>query len=132
METGVFILLVEDDAAVRDLLLEVLHDGGFTAATANNGEDAIAMLDAADAEFRALITDVNLVPGKLTGWDVAKHARELIPELPVVYMTGAAGNEWASMGVPKSVLLVKPFAPAQILTAVSQLLNSAASSTSVE
>jgi hypothetical protein len=53
---------------------------------------------------------VNLIPGKLTGWDAAKHARELIPELPVVYMIGAAGTEWASMGVPKSILLTKPFA----------------------
>jgi hypothetical protein len=38
-------------------------------------------------------------------------------------MTGTHGEEWASKGVPDSVLLNKPFAPAQIVTAVSQLLN---------
>jgi DNA-binding response OmpR family regulator len=85
------------------------------------------MLDAAGADYRALITDVHLTPGKLTGWDVAKRARELTPELPVVYMTGAAGHEWTSMGVPNSILLTKPFAPAQVLTAVSGLLNQAGS-----
>lgn len=38
-------------------------------------------------------------------------------------MTGAATDEWARLGVPKSILLTKPFAPAQLVTAVSQLLN---------
>lgn len=38
-------------------------------------------------------------------------------------MTGAGANDWPSHGVPKSVLLNKPFAPAQIVTAVAQLLN---------
>jgi hypothetical protein len=38
-------------------------------------------------------------------------------------MTGVAAEEWARLGVPKSILLTKPFAPAQLVTAVSQLLN---------
>jgi hypothetical protein len=38
-------------------------------------------------------------------------------------MTGAAAADWSANGVPKSILLNKPFAPAQIVTAVSQLLN---------
>jgi len=80
------------------------------------------MLEAKGAAYNALVTDVNL-GGKLTGWDVAKRARELTPDMPVIYMTGAAANEWASNGVPNSILLSKPFAPAQLLTAVSNLLN---------
>jgi two-component system, cell cycle response regulator CpdR len=38
-------------------------------------------------------------------------------------MTGAAAEEWGSHGVPNSVLLQKPFAPAQLVTTVSNLLN---------
>jgi hypothetical protein len=38
--------------------------------------EAISMLDVAGMGFKALVTDVNLAPGKLTGWDVARHARE--------------------------------------------------------
>jgi hypothetical protein len=38
-------------------------------------------------------------------------------------MTGAAAEQWASHGVPNSILLTKPFAPAQLVTALSQLLN---------
>ena len=42
---------------------------------------------------------------------------------PIVYMTGAAAEQWPSHGVPNSILLGKPFAPAQLVTAISQLLN---------
>jgi len=73
-------------------------------------------------KYRALITDINL-PGRFSGWDVARRARELNPEIPVVYMTGAAADQWASQGLPDSILLTKPFAVAQIVTAVSQLIN---------
>jgi DNA-binding response OmpR family regulator len=72
--------------------------------------------------YRALVTDVNL-KGRLSGWEVARQIREKDPAFPVVYMTGAAGDGWASRGVPNSILLQKPFAPAQLVTAVSNLLN---------
>ncbi len=73
-------------------------------------------------EFRALVTDVNL-KGAKSGWDLARLARERDPDFPVVYMTGTAADDWAKLGVPNSILLTKPFAPAQLVTAVSQLLN---------
>jgi multidrug efflux pump subunit AcrA (membrane-fusion protein) len=60
---------------------------------------------------------------KLTGWDVARHAREIDAGFPVVYITGANADDWASKGVPNSILLSKPLAQEQLLTAVSQLLN---------
>ena len=45
--------------------------------------------------------------------------------MPVIYMTGTHAEDWASKGVPNSVLLTKPFAPAQLVTALSNLLNAA-------
>ena len=101
-----------------------LAEGGFQSEVVSSGEKAAVLLQDKHSEFRALLTDINL-RGKLTGWDVAKRARELNPNIPVVYMTGAAADEWPSHGVPNSVLLQKPFAPAQIVTAISQLLNQA-------
>jgi DNA-binding response OmpR family regulator len=68
------------------------------------------------------VTDIDL-NGRFDGWEVAKRAREIDPAFPVVYMTGAAADEWGSHGVPNSILLTKPFAPAQLVTAVSNLLN---------
>jgi DNA-binding response OmpR family regulator len=45
------------------------------------------------------------------------------PTLPVIYVTAAREEEWATDGVPNSILISKPFAPAQLVTALSNLLN---------
>ena len=81
------------------------------------------MLDSAEGKYRALVTDINLGREKLDGWEVARHAREIDPAFPVVYMSGDSAEDWASKGVPNSIMLAKPFAPAQLVTAVDQLLN---------
>jgi two-component SAPR family response regulator len=59
---------------------------------------------------------------------VAKHAREINDKLPIIYITGASAHDWASKGVPNSQLMPKPFAVAQVVTAISQLINAAANS----
>ena len=116
------ILLVEDDNAIQSMVEESLSEGGFDLAIAASGEEAVTLLRSRTTEYRALVTDINL-RGRINGWEVAKQAREINPVFPVVYMTGSAVDEWAANGVPNSLLLAKPFAPAQLLTAVSQLLN---------
>lgn len=116
------ILVVEDEADLQDVVTDALTDGGYQAKVSSSGEDAVKLIEPDVGKYRALLTDVNL-SGELTGWDVAKRARELNPDIPVVYMTGAAADQWASHGVPNSILLQKPFAPAQVVTAISQLLN---------
>lgn len=88
----------------------------------------MSLLDAIKPKYRALVTDVKL-SGKIEGWEIAKYAREIDPALPVVYMTGDSADDWAANGVPSSILLTKPFAPAQLVTAVSQLLNTGTSTT---
>ncbi|MBR1230297.1 MULTISPECIES: response regulator [unclassified Bradyrhizobium] len=123
MDGVVTILVVEDDQVIRDLVEEALSDGGFESANAPSGKEAITLLKG-DSKFRAVVTDIDL-PGGLDGWEVARVAREIDPAMPVVYMTGTHGEEWASKGVPNSLLLTKPFALAQLVTAVSQLLNGA-------
>ncbi len=114
------ILLVEDDHLIQSMVEEALTDGGFEVTIFASGEEAIAALKI--KPFRAVVSDIHL-SGKLEGWDVARVAREGDPALPIIYMTGAAAEDWASKGVPNSVILKKPFAPAQLVTAVSQLLN---------
>ena len=91
-------------------------------------EEAITLLQSDKSMFRAVVTDINLL-GKLDGWDVARVAREDDSAMPVIYMTGKHCDEWASKGVPNSILLAKPFAPAQLLTAISNLLNTSAGPT---
>jgi CheY-like chemotaxis protein len=117
------ILVVEDDQLIQSLVEETLGDGGFETAIAASGEEALSLLQDHKGKYRALVTDINL-QGKMDGWEVAQHAREIEPDFPVVYMSGNAAADWTSKGVPNSIMLAKPFAPAQLVTAVSNLLNS--------
>ena len=125
MEDLTAILVVEDDTLIQALVEEALSDGGFEIVISSSGENAVELLDAPDAKFRALVTDIDLGRDKLDGWQVARRAREINPTFPIVYMSGSSAEDWASKGVPHSIMLAKPFASAQLVTAVAQLLNAA-------
>jgi DNA-binding response OmpR family regulator len=123
VENLLIILVVEDEQLLQSIVEESLTDGGFETVIASSGENAVELLDASEGKFRALVTDINLGSGKIDGWNVAQHAREIDANFPIVYMSGKDADDWASKGVPNSIMLAKPFAPAQLVTAVSQLLN---------
>jgi DNA-binding response OmpR family regulator len=114
------VLLVEDEALIQELLRDALEDGGYQVLTAGSVDEAMPLLDDVGDEIGGLITDVNL-GGSLSGWDVARRARELNERLPVIYISGDSGYEWSSRGVPHSALLTKPFAPAQLVVALAAL-----------
>ena len=122
MDDSPLVLVIEDEAPLQGLVEEWLTDSGFAADILASGEEALNRFKSGFKNYRAVVTDVNL-KGELNGWDIARQIREIDPAFPVVYMTGAAADEWGSQGVPSSILLAKPFAPAQLVTAVSQLLN---------
>ena len=129
MNEGVpVILVIEDDEAIQSLVEDALSEGGFETAVAQSGEEAVTLLKGHKGKYRALVTDINL-RGNMEGWEVAQHAREIEPEFPVVYMSGKSAEEWPVKGVPNSVMLAKPFAPAQLVTAVANLLNSGSPTT---
>jgi DNA-binding response OmpR family regulator len=116
------ILVIEDDPPIQVVVEDALADGGFEPAIAPSGEEAVTLLRGNRRKYCALVTDINLM-GRINGWELARLAREINPEFPILYITGAHADQWPSRGVPNSVLLTKPFAPAQLVTAVSRLLN---------
>jgi DNA-binding response OmpR family regulator len=132
LENPLIILVVEDDHLIQCVVEQSLTDGGFESVIASSGKNAVELLDASERKYRALVTDINLGRGGIDGWDVARHAREIDPNFPVVYMSGKDADDWASKGVPNSIMLAKPFAPAQLVTAVSQLLNASPPTAPVE
>jgi DNA-binding response OmpR family regulator len=113
--------LAEDEAALAELFAEFLADAGFDVRTASDGGKAIAALR--EGQFHALITDIRLPSEGPNGWELARRARELHPDMAVIYVSGDSAVEWAAQGVPRSVMLAKPFAPAQLVAAVANLLN---------
>jgi len=116
------VLVVEDEELLQEIVHDALKEGGFDLTTVASGQEAAAMIESGVVKYSALVTDITL-NGAMKGWEIARLVRQIDPAFPVVYMTGAAADDWASEGVPNSILLNKPFAPAQLITAVSQLLN---------
>ncbi|ASP79055.1 response regulator [Sinorhizobium meliloti] len=121
MET-VTILLAEDQGLLLTEFEDALSEAGFNVISETNGKEAIDRLRSGDPSIDGLITDI-LFPDSPDGWEVARIAREINTEIPVVYITGSSSADWASKGVPKSIRLEKPFAVAQLISAISQLLN---------
>lgn len=125
MQKGsVVLLVVEDEPLIQGLLEDMLAEAGFEVTTACNGDQAIAELATGAGRFRAVITDIRLGTGP-DGWEVGQRARELVAEMSVVYVTADSDHMWLSKGVPGSVLVLKPFSSAQIITVVSTLLTEA-------
>lgn len=116
------VLVVEDETLIMLDVQEGLEDAGYAVRCAKNADEAFAQFDREPSRIKALVTDIKLGSGA-SGWEVAVHVRESLPTIPVVYMSGDSASEWSSRGVPNSVMIQKPFALAQIVTAVSSLLN---------
>jgi DNA-binding response OmpR family regulator len=116
------ILVIEDEYAIQGIVDDALTEGGFATDILSSGEEALTLFRGGLKNYKVLVTDVAL-KGRLSGWEVAAQIREGEPNFPVVYMSGVHADEWASKGVPNSIMLPKPFAPAQLVTAVAQLLN---------
>lgn len=120
----VTVLLVEDEGLLAFALEEAFVDAGYEAVVAKDGNVAVRELEANPERFKAVVTDIRMPKGP-DGWDVGHRARELMPTMAVVYMSGDSARDWVSKGVPNSLMLSKPFALDQAVTAVSQLLNNA-------
>ncbi|MCK1480395.1 response regulator [Bradyrhizobium sp. 197] len=115
------ILLVEDEDLLREMLEETLVEAGYGVLSAASGEAAADLLVGAPLP-RALVTDVNLGRAGIDGWALARLAREHDPSCAILYVSGGSAHRWASNGVPRSIILPKPFAPAQLVEALSDLL----------
>ena len=99
------ILLAEDEALVRELIIEDLNDAGFEVVAARDGEEALQILRE-DSNFDVLFTDIRM-PGSVDGWQLAEHGRQLISGLRVIYSTGL-GEADRAIG-PTDRFLTKPY-----------------------
>lgn len=122
------ILLAEYETLLLLDFEQALAEAGFGVIAVSSGRKAIALLNSGDASIQGMVTDIPFREPP-DGWDVARVAREIDPEIPVVYVSGDSAPDWASKGVPNSIMLEKPFAMAQLVTAISQLLNGRSSGT---
>jgi PAS domain S-box-containing protein len=107
------VLVVDDDAEIRRLLATILSDAGYETRALTPGPEAIAC--ARTPGWDVLITDVEM-PGT-SGPELARSAREALPELGVVLMSGREAEGGVSLDA-RSVFLAKPFRSDDLVRAV--------------
>lgn len=117
------ILLVEDEAGIRNMFAAALRRAGFSVIAARNGEDAIDAIRAHTAPIDLVVTDV--VMPKLGGKELFEMLRRGHPGIPVLLMSGYPASAIAAAEVVdlETRFLPKPFGPEVLLARVRQILG---------
>ncbi|MCB2189121.1 MAG: response regulator [Deltaproteobacteria bacterium] len=120
---GGVILLVDDEAALRDLGVLALTEHGYRVLTAESGEEALAVFQQKKDAVKLVILDLGM-PG-MGGRRCLHELKELAPALPVIVASGYLGGEQLpdSLGSQTAAILPKPFKRADLLAAVDQALR---------
>ena len=118
---GEQILVVEDDAGVRLLAVRMLEQLGYQTVEAENGEDALHLLDT-EPSIVLVFSDV-VLPGGMNGVELAKKAWLSYPDLKVLFTSGFPRDFMA----PDYELLEKPYSKSVLASAISEMLEPAAS-----
>lgn len=112
------ILVVEDEAVVREVLVTELEEVGYKVVAVDSGEKALSILQDKKQQIDWLFTDIRL-PGVVDGWRVADEFRLSHPLRPVVYATGHNPEEPRQLH--GSFFFRKPYRPSQIVAAFHRL-----------
>ncbi len=117
------VLLVEDEAPVRDTVEKVLKRLGCKAITAKDGEQALALWSQHRGKIDLLLTDM-VMPGGMSGRDLAAQILRDEPRLPVIYSTGyGAEFDAAALTADGQCLLMKPYDIASLASAIGKALT---------
>ncbi len=113
------VLVVEDEPLVLMFVTEALEMAGFSLMQAHNGQAALELLSMTE-DIDAVVTDVRMP--KLSGFELVSSIRTLRPDLPVVFMSGFAGDNIPAE-LSEVPVLVKPFDPQLLVSTVRAILK---------
>ncbi len=113
------VLVVEDEFLIRLTLVEALSDEGFEVLEADTGDAALSILQS-DGPISLLLTDIQL-PGSLNGNTLVTKARETLPDLPVIFMTGRLDSADEARRSERDVFISKPYTLVDICQAAKRL-----------
>jgi two-component system cell cycle sensor histidine kinase/response regulator CckA len=120
------VMLVEDEKTVARLASRTLRQHGYTVLQADNGSDALQILEQRNGTVQLLVTD--LVMPKMGGRELATRARSLNPHIRVLYMSGYMNDAIAQREVREAgaTFLQKPFGPKTFIQTVRDILDAPA------
>ncbi len=120
---GELVLLVEDEAPVRDVIHEMLESLGFEVVTAGSGNEALQVFERFRSDVRLVVSDVALAG--FGGVEVSKRVREMRPDIPVVLMSGYPLDDEARSELSAGMTdwISKPFTSEQIGAMIGRVLN---------
>lgn len=118
------ILLVEDEALVRNMTSEVLQDCGYTVITASNGMEALEILETGKNKFDLLMTDV--VMPQMGGRELAEKLKEKLPNLQILFTSGYTDDAVIRHGVieAQTNFIQKPFNLEALTNKIREILDS--------
>ncbi|MGR3620913.1 ATP-binding protein [Pseudophaeobacter sp.] len=121
--TGLRLLLAEDDEDVLSVLVKTLERDGYAVTAARSGDAAKAIFEA-DPHFDLLITDI-VMPGGLQGTTLSSELRRMVPELPVIFMSGYASEATVhGNGLRREdIRLMKPVRRGDLQAAIKESLQ---------
>jgi DNA-binding response OmpR family regulator len=119
----VFVLLVEDDPLIQLALAVSLDHAGYRTETAMTVDHALDRIARANGELRLLITDIRArgSDGK-TGWDVAQYARQVMPDLPIIYISDDHTFRRHAHGARRSIV-TKLFRVSEVLDRLEKRIS---------
>jgi CheY-like chemotaxis protein len=120
---GETVVVVDDEAAVRSAMREILQPMGYIVLEAGSGEEALRLCAGQEGAIHLLLTDV-VMPG-MSGHEVAQRLARMCPEMRVLYMSGYSDDALIRRGVLEqgTAFLQKPFTPDALAHKVREVLD---------
>ncbi|MFA4858866.1 MAG: response regulator [Candidatus Margulisiibacteriota bacterium] len=117
------IMVIDDQASMREITTEMLRKDGFEVTEAGDGEEALKIFNLNPTSFDLIFADVNMP--KIDGFEFLKKVKQVHPEIPVIFITGMdeeavtfAGQEYHVNGIIK-----KPFTEEELLKTIKDALK---------
>jgi two-component system, cell cycle sensor histidine kinase and response regulator CckA len=126
-EAAQWVLVVDDEQGLRDLVCRTLRAEGFSTLEAGHGAEALEVIERAPGPIDLVVTDV-VMPG-MDGRELGRRLAQRWPDLPILYISAYDVNDIFRRGSPRhsAPFLQKPFPLDGLVTVVRRMLNARAS-----